>query len=78
MEKARWTFCETTERMIPIINCIHVVPVGDSGDCIHVASNSCWCNPKPSEDNKEQIFLHNALTGNDHEGWILIGERINL
>lgn len=63
--------------MIPVLDRIHVIPIDEGGDDLHVASAECWCNPKvePQPDADTDICTHNAITGPDHEGWVLIGER---
>lgn len=73
----RWVWSEKLECMVANISSIHVIPVGDSDRDLHLATADCWCSP--TLDRKEgdslNVYIHNALTGPDHKGWVLIGEK---
>jgi hypothetical protein len=77
MTKPRWHFSESLQRMVPNLDRVHVIPWGDSeDDDLHIAHAECWCNPTlEPQPTGGDICTHNALTGPDHEGWVLIGER---
>lgn len=73
----RWAWDEQEQRMKPVINFIHIIPIENASTLIHCAQSTCWCSPK-QDVGDSAIFLHNAVSSHVDQGWILIGERVDL
>jgi hypothetical protein len=76
--RARWVFSEEAQCMVAALDRVHVMPVGDSSEHdVHVAHAECWCSPTiEPQPSGIDICTHHALTGPDHDGWVVIGERL--
>jgi hypothetical protein len=71
----RWEWDESEERMKPVINFIHLIPLEQSKTLLHCAQSSCWCSPTPGKENAQIINHHSACPA--PIGWVLIGELCN-